>query len=85
MMDKHGIPPKINITPEMIKGFKNIECKCGGMIFENGIILKKISALVSPSGREEIYPMEILVCKLCNKVPKELNIGDILPKEIMCE
>lgn len=76
-------PPKLNVTPEMMKNFKNITCSCGGIIFEEGIILKKISAIISPTGQEELYPLEVLVCKKCGKVPKELNVGNMLPDEII--
>lgn len=74
---------QIKVTPEMIKNFKTITCPCGGMIFEEGVVLKKISALISPSGKEELYPLEVLVCKKCGKIPEELNIGGMLPDEII--
>ena len=74
---------RIKITPEMIKNFKTVTCECGGMVFESALVLKKISAIVSPSGQEEMYPIEILVCKKCGKVPKELNVDGILPDEIL--
>jgi len=74
---------RIKITPEMIKSFKTVTCDCGGMVFESAIVLKKISAIVSPSGKEEMYPLEILVCKKCGKVPDELNVEGMLPDEIL--
>lgn len=76
---------QVKITPEMMKSFKTVTCDCGGMIFEEGIILKKISALVSPRGIEETYPLEVLVCKKCGKIPSELNIGDMLPDEVIAK
>ena len=77
--------PKVKITSDMIKGFKTVTCPCGGMLFENALLLKKIPALISPSGQEEMYPMEILICKLCGKVPEELNAGSMLPDEILAK
>jgi len=76
---------QIKITPEMIKDFKSVTCTCGGMIFEEGILLKKISPILSPTGKEELYPLEILVCKKCGKIPQELNVGNILPDEIIAK
>lgn len=76
-------PPQVKITPDMMKNFKTVECDCGGKLFETGIILKKIPALVSPSGKEEIYPLEILVCKKCGKVPSDLNVGEMLPDDVI--
>jgi len=75
--------PRVNITPEMMKNFKTVTCECGGMVLETAIILKKISAIISPTGKEEIYPIEVLVCKKCGKVPQELNMNGILPDEII--
>jgi len=46
-----------------------VACSCGGMIFESGVMVKRLSALLSPSGREEILPAEVIICKSCNKIP----------------
>lgn len=75
--------PKINITPEMMRSFKTLTCDCGGMLFEQGIVFKKISSIVSPSGKEEMYPLEVLICKKCGRVPNELNVGEMLPTEVL--
>jgi hypothetical protein len=77
--------PKIKVTPEMMKNFKSLTCDCGGMLFESGLVMKKISPLVSPSGKEELYPLEVLICKSCGKVPTELNVGDMLPHEVLAQ
>ena len=71
------------ITPEMLKMSKNVECSCGGMIFRQSLIFKKISAILSPSGKEEILPIDVMVCEKCNKVNRTLLQYDILPEEIM--
>ena len=76
-------PPQVKITPDMIKDFKSVTCDCGGILFENAMILKKISPIVSPTGKEELYPMEILICKKCGKVPNELNVGNMIPDELL--
>lgn len=77
--------PQFKVTSEMMKNFKTVECDCGGKLFETGIILKKISALVSPTGKEELYPMEVLVCKKCGLVPTQLNMDGILPEEVLAK
>jgi hypothetical protein len=77
--------PRVNITPEMMKNFKTVTCECGGMVLETAIILKKISAIISPTGKEGLYPLEVLVCKKCGKVPSEINIDDMLPDEIVAK
>jgi len=78
-------PQKVSITTDMIKNFKTVTCQCGSMLFESAIIIKKISPVISPTGKEELYPMEILVCKKCGKVPSELGLDDILPDEILAK
>ena len=77
--------PRMNVTPEMMKNFKTVTCECGGMVMETGIVLKKISAILSPTGKEELYPLEVLICKKCGKVPSELNTDNILPDEIVAK
>jgi len=75
-------PPRVKITPEMMKSFKSVTCNCGSLLFETAILFKKISPLVSKSGMEELYPHEIFVCKKCGKVPEEFNDG-IIPDELI--
>lgn len=77
--------PQVKITSDMMKGFKTVECDCGGKLFESGIIVKKIPGLLSPTGKEEVYPMEVLVCKKCGKVPSELNVNGILPNDVVAK
>jgi len=81
-MIQQGPKPQIKITTEMMKNFKTIACDCGGILFESGLIFKKISALLSPSGKEEIYPHEVLIYKTCGKVPAELDMSGFLPEEV---
>jgi len=78
-------PPQVQITSEMMKGFDSVKCECGGIIFQPGIIFKKISALISPTGKEESYPLEVFVCNKCGYVPSFFNIGNILPDEIIAK
>ena len=77
--------PKINITPEMMRDFKTLTCDCGGQLFTTGIVIKKISALISPSGKEEMYPLEVLICQSCGKVPNEVNANamNMLPSSVL--
>jgi hypothetical protein len=78
-----GTQPKVNITPDMMKSFKTLTCDCGGQLFQTGVVIKKISALVSPTGQEEMYPMEVLICVNCHKVPNETNTMKMLPDAVL--
>lgn len=45
------------------------ECECGGKIFEPRLMFKRISPIVSPSGQEEMVPIETFICATCSKIP----------------
>lgn len=72
----------MRITSEMIKNSKNVECECGGLIFNEKLFFKRISAIISPSGREEVVPVPIIVCESCGKVPGAFDISKVLPEAI---
>ena len=79
------LQPGVKITTEMMKEFKTLQCDCGNLTFETGLIFKQISPLLSPSGREEAYPIEVFLCKSCGKVPSRFDMGGILPDELMAK
>lgn len=72
-------PPRI--SADMIKNAKVVECDCGGKLFSEKVILKKILSFVSPTGKDEIFPMNLLVCEKCGLVPKELDPENVIPEE----
>ena len=47
-----------------------IECSDKNRLYETKILFKRISPLISPTGKEELFPAEIIVCDKCKKVPK---------------
>ena len=51
-----------------------IQCEaCGGSTFKQTLLLRKMSALVSPSGQETIIPMQVFACEKCGHVNKEFS------------
>ena len=46
---------------------------CGGKTFKQTLLLRKLSALVSPSGQETIVPMQVFACEKCGHVNKEFS------------
>jgi len=74
-------PGQIRIDPKIVKDAKLVTCDCGAAIFSEKMMLKRISPIVSPTGNAELFPMNVLVCDECGKIPSELNIGDLIPKE----
>ena len=45
--------------------------KCGCKTFKSAFILKRISALVSPTGEETIIPMAVFACVDCDHINDE--------------
>jgi hypothetical protein len=46
--------------------------KCDNKIFIQGYVIKKISAIVSPTGQEVIAPVQVFNCGSCGEL---LDIG----------
>ena len=56
-----------------IKNGETMKCeKCGNSIFIQGYVIKKISALVSPTGHEVIAPIQVFNCGNCGTM---LDLG----------
>ena len=50
----------------------NVVCpNCGNKVFVEAAILKKLSPILSPTGKEELYPIPVFVCSKCGTVPEE--------------
>lgn len=71
------------MTEQTIKDAKPVICTCGGMIFEEKLMFKKISAIMSPSGKDELFPINLVVCTKCGLVPEEFNPHKIIPEELV--
>ena len=53
-----------------------IKCEhCGNYLFIKSTVLKRLSALVSPTGEEAIIPIEIYSSGNCGQVPKDMLKG----------
>ena len=51
-----------------------IKCEaCEGATFKQTLLLRKMSALVSPTGQETIVPMQVFSCEKCGHVNKEFS------------
>ena len=52
---------------------ETMKCEyCGNYVFIKGTVIKRISALMSPTGQEALAPIEIYSCGNCGKVPKTM-------------
>ena len=53
-----------------------IKCEyCCNYLFIQSTILKKLSALVSPTGQEALIPVDVYSCGNCGRVPKDMLKG----------
>ena len=51
-----------------------IKCEaCEGSTFKQTLLLRKLSALVSPNGQETIVPMQVFACEKCGHVNSEFS------------
>ena len=71
-----GKPPtaQINVKPEDLK---DIVCEeCGGKYFRQVQAFKRLSALISPTGKEQIVPVPTFRCDDCDYINKEFQPRD---------
>jgi hypothetical protein len=73
---------QLRITPEIIKNAPFIECECGSVLFTERILFKKISALISPTNAEELYPMPVIVCDKCGKAHPKTDPLNMVPDNL---
>lgn len=51
---------------------QDVTCdKCGNYTFEQVVLMKKISALISPTGKEAIVPFPVFSCNACGYINKQ--------------
>lgn len=59
----------ININ---LKDAQDVKCtECEGEVFVPAFLIKKISALVSPTGQEVLAPVQVFQCSNCQHINKE--------------
>jgi hypothetical protein len=60
--------PKVNISQAPWQ-----ECECGSILFRPVTAAKRLSALLSPDGKEHNIPIELYLCEGCGKIPGFLH------------
>lgn len=57
-----------------IKSLDNVECsECSNIIFISGHIIKKVSALLTETGKPGFLPIPTFACSKCGNINKELD------------
>tara|TARA_E500000318_G_scaffold64106_1_gene59269 strand:+ start:36 stop:269 length:234 start_codon:yes stop_codon:yes gene_type:complete len=73
MSHPKGMPPREDGLQLDISKADTIVCEeCGNASFIQAFFLKKISALMSPTGKEAIVPMQVFSCGNCGAIPKNM-------------
>ena len=74
-----GPPPQ---QPQMnvdISKAEDVVCeRCGNYTFEQVMLMKKVSALMSPTGKEAVVPIPTFACNACGHINK--GFLPVLPK-----
>ena len=78
MRPQKPIPkPKQQEVQLDLKNAETMTCpKCDNKIFIQGYVIKKVSAIVSPTGKEMIAPVQVFNCGNCGEIlplSKELD------------
>lgn len=62
----------MNEDVKMLLDAPNVVCpKCGSRFFKEIYAIKKISAIISPTGQEEFMPVPMMACANCGEIPDE--------------
>lgn len=68
--------PQVNFD---ISQADDITCeRCGNYTFEQIMLMKKVSALVSPTGKDAVVPIPTFACNACGHINK--GFLPVLPK-----
>lgn len=75
-----------NINVDLSKA-EDITCEnCGNYTFQEVALMKRLSPLVSPTGKEAIVPIPTFACNACGHInqrflPTQMRGGDAAPAE----
>ena len=73
--DDGGAPTLDNVDLTHAITLECDECKCKG--FKQTMMLKKLSALVSPNGQEALIPVAAFCCEQCGHINQEFQEAEI--------
>jgi|GEM_PF-1313603 hypothetical protein len=71
-----------------LRDAETLKCEhCGNYLFILCYVLKRLSALVSPTGKEEMIPVQVYSCGDCGKVSKLYTgvLGDEVEANVLKE
>ena len=66
---------QININPDDLV---DVVCeKCGCQVFTPAFLFKKLSAVLSPNGKDSMIPLNVFKCNDCGHINKEFEDMDV--------
>ena len=67
--------PRTEVKVDLTQA-ETMKCEyCDNYLFISSTIIKRLSAIVSPTGEEALIPMDVYSCRKCGRVPKSMLIG----------
>lgn len=64
----------MNLTKTQLDSAKNLECeKCHNKTFKNTFVIKTISGLLMPDGKETLIPIAVFSCDACGHINKKFT------------
>ena len=70
--------PKAQVQVDL-KDAETMTCqKCGNSIFIQGYVIKRISAIVSPTGKEMIAPVQVFNCGNCGEMLPLADVNELI-------
>ena len=75
-------PQETQVQVDLSKA-DTIKCDdCGNYLFITAHVIKRLSPIISPTGKEAMIPVQVYSCGNCGKVPKIFLEGSGLGDEI---
>ena len=70
LMDEQ--PSQVPITASQLAQAESIACEhCANQTFVTVMMMKRISPIISPTGKEAVVPIQTFACNACGFVNKE--------------
>ena len=67
-------PSEVPITASQLAQAENVVCEsCGNHTFVAVMMMKRISPIISPTGKEAIVPIQTFACNACGFVNKAFS------------
>ena len=67
--------PKAQVKVDLAQA-ETLKCEyCENYLFISSTIIKRLSAILSPTGEETLIPIDVYSCGNCGRVPKTMLVG----------